>query len=545
MWVLQERLTSIENENYEEAFNKFKSVEANATRGFNLSQSDENRLVCTRIKIFSQVMVLTFDHKERTFLPFEVCTQKKKREVGSAIQSSVDFMTDSLTGVEFTFCDHFSAKTKQRKLKSHRDDLDKVLAVAYPYISSGLGLSNPNQLVDTSSDVFVVSLLPPKYIPEGMDDASHLQVGTSKDDPHHIVSAKVFYGVDKASTQDKTKDPKFNIHFLNKTFDANEMSEKPIVVRMERKVLTVVEDLNGTDNSQRSILHIAAKQVVSPHLPYAANTLVDNGLAMWNKFPALREASTKRMASNIDHGSNLTRTSKSGKTASHYALENRHYQVLDTLVKRGAPPPPEHLGPTYSFPEYSSPPPPLPPRSRSYPKLPDVDRERPKPSAPPLDKPKANRDPLPVPPRRKVTPIRAPRPEFEEMEFVNSNPHPDPPTHTLRPTAPSLEILPRLIPRRDPPPIPPDEELFLALPPRNKSPPMIFETEPVKRRARSGGNRLQRVGLMENPSDSEAEISERPGPALLVKPAYKHAIDETTVELNHLFQLRRQRKIDQ
>eukprot|EP00095_Tigriopus_kingsejongensis_P001496 maker-scaffold124_size330879-snap-gene-2.10 protein:Tk01496 transcript:maker-scaffold124_size330879-snap-gene-2.10-mRNA-1 annotation:"AGAP009769-PA" len=42
-----------------------------------------------------------------------------------------------------------------------------------------------------------------------------------------------------------------------------------------------------------------AAGVVSPHLPYAANTLVDNGIAMWNKFPALREASTKRMASNI------------------------------------------------------------------------------------------------------------------------------------------------------------------------------------------------------------------------------------------------------
>eukprot|EP00095_Tigriopus_kingsejongensis_P002219 maker-scaffold351_size199180-snap-gene-0.34 protein:Tk02219 transcript:maker-scaffold351_size199180-snap-gene-0.34-mRNA-1 annotation:"rna-directed dna polymerase from mobile element jockey-like" len=41
-----------------------------------------------------------------------------------------------------------------------------------------------------------------------------------------------------------------------------------------------------------------AAGVVSPHLPYAANNLVDNGIAMWNKFPALREASTKRMASN-------------------------------------------------------------------------------------------------------------------------------------------------------------------------------------------------------------------------------------------------------
>eukprot|EP00095_Tigriopus_kingsejongensis_P008704 maker-scaffold894_size84319-snap-gene-0.10 protein:Tk08704 transcript:maker-scaffold894_size84319-snap-gene-0.10-mRNA-1 annotation:"PREDICTED: uncharacterized protein LOC103307970" len=36
-----------------------------------------------------------------------------------------------------------------------------------------------------------------------------------------------------------------------------------------------------------------AAGVASPHLPFGANTLVDNGIAMWNKFPALREASTK------------------------------------------------------------------------------------------------------------------------------------------------------------------------------------------------------------------------------------------------------------
>eukprot|EP00095_Tigriopus_kingsejongensis_P004726 snap_masked-scaffold931_size79642-processed-gene-0.8 protein:Tk04726 transcript:snap_masked-scaffold931_size79642-processed-gene-0.8-mRNA-1 annotation:"hypothetical protein" len=41
-----------------------------------------------------------------------------------------------------------------------------------------------------------------------------------------------------------------------------------------------------------------AAGVVSPHLPYAANTVVDNGIAMWNKFLVLREFSSKRMASN-------------------------------------------------------------------------------------------------------------------------------------------------------------------------------------------------------------------------------------------------------
>lgn len=122
----QSGLTSIEHDNFEESYLKFKSVEANATRGFNLSMSDENRLVCTRLKIFAQVMVLTFDHKSRTFVPFEIVPPKKKREVGAAVQASIDFLHENLSGVEFSFTDHFLPRTKEKKLQSHRDSVDKV-----------------------------------------------------------------------------------------------------------------------------------------------------------------------------------------------------------------------------------------------------------------------------------------------------------------------------------------------------------------------------------------------------------------------------------
>lgn len=135
-----------------------------------------------------------------------------------------------------------------------------MLAVAYPYISSGLGLSNPSQLVNTRSDAFVVSILPLRYLPEGIDDASELQVGTSKDPPFNEVKAKVFYGVDKSVFQDKTKEVKYNVHFMNKTFDVEKATEKPLVLRVQDKVLTVVEDLDEIDRDQRSILHVAAKQ---------------------------------------------------------------------------------------------------------------------------------------------------------------------------------------------------------------------------------------------------------------------------------------------
>eukprot|EP00095_Tigriopus_kingsejongensis_P011401 maker-scaffold68_size422247-snap-gene-3.20 protein:Tk11401 transcript:maker-scaffold68_size422247-snap-gene-3.20-mRNA-1 annotation:"PREDICTED: uncharacterized protein LOC100905950" len=59
-----------------------------------------------------------------------------------------------------------------------------------------------------------------------------------------------------------------------------------------------------------------AAGVVSPHLLYTANTLVDNGIALWNKFPALREASTKRMASN-----NSPCVGNDGKNGTCYTLD--------------------------------------------------------------------------------------------------------------------------------------------------------------------------------------------------------------------------------
>eukprot|EP00095_Tigriopus_kingsejongensis_P000115 maker-scaffold983_size73474-snap-gene-0.8 protein:Tk00115 transcript:maker-scaffold983_size73474-snap-gene-0.8-mRNA-1 annotation:"PREDICTED: uncharacterized protein LOC100909276" len=72
--------------------------------------------------------------------------------------------------------------------------------------------------------------------------------------------------------------------------------------RMARGTLVgqVLFPSNVATRSTRS----EAAGVVSPHLPYTADTLVDNEIAMWNKFPALREASTKRMASNYRRRAN-------------------------------------------------------------------------------------------------------------------------------------------------------------------------------------------------------------------------------------------------
>eukprot|EP00095_Tigriopus_kingsejongensis_P009599 maker-scaffold1098_size62903-snap-gene-0.11 protein:Tk09599 transcript:maker-scaffold1098_size62903-snap-gene-0.11-mRNA-1 annotation:"hypothetical protein TcasGA2_TC001664" len=85
--------------------------------------------------------------------------------------------------------------------------------------------------------------------------------------------------------------------------------------------------------------------VVSPHLPYAVNTLVDNGIALWNKFPALREVSTKRMASNVAKnikiGPYLIDVIRAGRIArTIHALKNTEALGFDgipvSVLKKGA-----------------------------------------------------------------------------------------------------------------------------------------------------------------------------------------------------------------
>ncbi|TRY72087.1 hypothetical protein TCAL_12368 [Tigriopus californicus] len=487
---LQMGLTSIEHDNFEESYLKFMSVEANATRGFNLSMSDENRLVCTRLKIFAQVMVLTFDHKSRTFVPFEIVPPKKKREVGAAVQASVDLLHENLSGVEFTFKDHFSSRTKERKLQSHRDNVDKVLAVAYPYISSGLGLSNPNQLVNTRSDAFVVSLLPHRYLPEGIDDASELQVGTSRDPPYNEVKAKVFYGVDKSVLYDKTKEVKYNVHFLNKIYDAEKATEKPVVLKVQDKVLTVVDDLDEINRDQQSILHIAAKQgrldtvkflihegakinamekggntplmlSATSGNPDVTNYLLDRG-ALADKennkgetalMLAAKHGRLQTVKTLTAQRVTLNKRGKNGKTAIQYASENRHFQVVDALIKLGAQAPANHTPVIESSRnKYSDVAPPLPPKARTF-------HHFPIPTAPPLTPEdfethrSANAPPLP--PRRHRSQLRSSRLQFEEYVFENVN---------LGNTNQPQEYVPvsneqssvRLLPKRDPPPIPED-----------------------------------------------------------------------------------------
>ena len=65
------------------------------------------------------------------------------------------------------------------------------MTAAYPYISSGMGHSDPTQTINAKSDVLLLNMLPPTYVPEGMNDAAELQVGVTAQEPHNALNLKV------------------------------------------------------------------------------------------------------------------------------------------------------------------------------------------------------------------------------------------------------------------------------------------------------------------------------------------------------------------
>eukprot|EP00095_Tigriopus_kingsejongensis_P012219 maker-scaffold3155_size9965-snap-gene-0.1 protein:Tk12219 transcript:maker-scaffold3155_size9965-snap-gene-0.1-mRNA-1 annotation:"pre-mrna-processing-splicing factor 8" len=132
--------------------------------------------------------------------------------------------------------------------------------------------------------IFVVAL---EKDPSGLDPPCKWEASSHMKKFDDVYSLTV--SVEDGKTK-KTRDASFT-RSCGDFVDENGLVCLELVEKAVNKIKSTLEGVKK-DSSE-------AAGVVSPHLPYAANTLVDNGIAMWNKFPALREASTKRMASNV------------------------------------------------------------------------------------------------------------------------------------------------------------------------------------------------------------------------------------------------------
>ncbi len=178
---LSEALTSLEHENYDDAYEAFKEALNKATDGFHTAIDNESRVSCAKIKLFCILMIKCFDKSKNIFLPFNNLSRQKKTEVASLMRTSIDNLLDELRAgknkVDFMDVLMFKAGVKRKMFQIR---LNELFASSYRFMSEGLNWTQPEQVLDEDGDVVKFEVYP-QYLPVGdAEDALELILGKGK-----------------------------------------------------------------------------------------------------------------------------------------------------------------------------------------------------------------------------------------------------------------------------------------------------------------------------------------------------------------------------
>jgi len=163
-------MTDIECGKYEDAYRNFIKLQDNSIDGFNKTEKDLSRIICTKFKILSIIMVSSWSAEKKIFRISDDLDKDSKRQMGISTKDAVEDLLNNLKEPGKTL---FSGKPKDYK---YQDELDQVLKLAYPRISEALEYTNPDRVLKTLKD-FELTILPLKFIPMGAEDKTEVKLG--------------------------------------------------------------------------------------------------------------------------------------------------------------------------------------------------------------------------------------------------------------------------------------------------------------------------------------------------------------------------------
>lgn len=93
---LDEALVALDNENYRDAHEAFKSLGDKACEGFHLAPDITAKMLTTKMRILSHVMVKSFDGDQEAFIPFTYLTKIRQREIAMLMKDAVTKLLGSV-----------------------------------------------------------------------------------------------------------------------------------------------------------------------------------------------------------------------------------------------------------------------------------------------------------------------------------------------------------------------------------------------------------------------------------------------------------------
>ena len=176
--LFNDAITEIINNCYEEAFENLRDVILNAKKGLNLVKGKDisiesfgEYIKAARLIAFATILRHSYEKNEKIFLPSFLLSFDNEKVIGDKLESVVKDCLEQKenVNVKTLFIENEGKKSVVEEM------LDSLLKVTYPYISKA------KKWTDMRADLALkktlkISLMP-KYLPEGYEDKTELDVG--------------------------------------------------------------------------------------------------------------------------------------------------------------------------------------------------------------------------------------------------------------------------------------------------------------------------------------------------------------------------------
>ena len=172
----------IEDESIDASIEELKKVKERAVSAFQIlkglgskTENLENAIKATQLKVFSEVLVQSYDGAKLT--PFFLLEKKKQKIIGRLIEDDVNDLQSFYNTHSFSL---FTMK-KSEKGRKKQDLLNVLLRASYPLISQGRGLTNA--LAPVGSPVACELTILSDLLPEGEEEGTLVTIGQRGDWP--------------------------------------------------------------------------------------------------------------------------------------------------------------------------------------------------------------------------------------------------------------------------------------------------------------------------------------------------------------------------
>ena len=135
---LERALIRLSHNNYPGAFEEFNLILRFSEMAYPKVKGFENKVFCTRLTIFSHLMINTFDIASKSFLPITTLTTGKKKVIADIIFADLQQIVQEFEGIKPGFIKSFWSAPKQ----DEQNIMDSLIKVHYQLYGLTLTCSN-------------------------------------------------------------------------------------------------------------------------------------------------------------------------------------------------------------------------------------------------------------------------------------------------------------------------------------------------------------------------------------------------------------------